>query len=191
MQLSKSWLTRPLFVCPPRIARVLKVASLVALLLLIVAPGLVTLAWQLRHGNTIDCRGKAIFVPARWIAEIGDNDDARLTKLPLVVSLKPGAGDLSMISVGRSLSPHGEDVEVQYKTFESLFWNLHSDLGEAISGPIRIGSGPQEAFCMEGATPGTTRSSASCAIEGGKWTAEFIGDKKDMQEFYAIVRRLN
>jgi hypothetical protein len=167
------------------------VASLAALLLLIVAPGLVTLAWHLRHGNTIVCRGKAIFVPPRWIAHIDDGNDATLTKLPLVVTLKPVASVLSWISVGQSSPTRGETVEVQHKTFESLFWNLHSDLGEVVSGPIRIGSGPQEAFCMESATPGTTRSSASCTIQGGKWRAEFIGDKKDIEEFYTIIRRLN
>lgn len=191
MPLSKSWLARPRFVRPSRIARVLKVGIILALLLLVLAPTLVTLAWHLRHGNTIECRGKAIFVPPRWVAHIGDGNGAILTKLPLVVSLKPGARVLSSISIGQSLSTRGENIELQYKTFESMFRNLHSDLGEAVSGPLRMGSGAQEAVCMEGATPGTTRSSASCAILGGKWTADFMGDKKDMEEFYAIIRRLN
>ncbi len=191
MPLSKSWLTRPLFVCPPRIARVLKVGILLALLLLIIAPTLVTLAWHLRHGNTIECRGKKILVPPRWTAHIGDRNDAMLTKLPLVISLKTGVDDLSWISVGQSLPTRGENIELYYKTFESLFWNLHSGLGEAISGPVRMGSGPLEAFCMEGATPATTRASVSCAILGGKWTADFMGDKKDLSEFYTIIRGVN
>ncbi len=191
MPSSKSWLTRPLFVCPPRIARVLKVGIIVALLLMIIAPTLVTLGWHLRHGNTIECRGKAIFVPLRWTAYIGDSNDAMLTKLPLVLSLKPGASVLSWISVGQWLPTQGENIELDYKTFESLFWNLHSEFGEAISGPVRMGSGPLEAFCMEGATPGTNRASVSCAILGGKWTADFMGDKKDLNEFYTIIRRVN
>jgi hypothetical protein len=192
MPLSKSWLTRPLFVCPPRLARVLKVGIIVALLLMIIAPTLVTLAWHLRYGNTIESRGKPIFVPLRWIAYIDDSNDAMLTKLPLVVWLQPRGTVPSTISVGQWLLPtRGENVEHRYQTFESLFWNLHSEFGEAISGPIRMGSGPLEAFCMEGVTPGTTRASVSCAILGGKWTADFMGDKKDVEEFYTIIRRLN
>ena len=186
-----TWLTRPRFVCPPRIARVLKVAILIALLLMIAAPTLVTLAWHLRHGSTIECRGKAIYVPPRWIAHIGDANDAMLTKLPFVLSLKPGGSVLSMISVGQALPTHGENVEVQYKSFEALFWNLHSDLGDAVSGPVRIGTGPQEAFCMQATPSGTTRSYASCAIQGGKWTADYIGDKNDIEAFFTIIRRLN
>jgi hypothetical protein len=195
MPLSKSWLTRPLFVCPPRLARVLKVGILLALLLMITTPALVTLAWHLRNGNTIESRGKAIFVPLRWTAYIGDSNDAVLTKLPLVLSLKPGATVPTVISIGQLLPDllpaRGENIERYYKTFESFFWNLHSGFGEAISGPVRMGSGPLEAFCMEGAIPGTTRVEVSCAILGGKWKADFMGDKKDMEEFYTIIRILN
>jgi hypothetical protein len=158
---------------------------------MIMAPTLVTLAWHLRHGNTIESRGKAIFVPLRWIAYIGDSNDARLTKLPLVLPLKPMAIVESTISVGQWLPARGEINELHYKTFENLFWNLHSGFGEAISGPVRMGSGPLEAFCMEGLTPGTSRASVSCVILGGKWTADFMGDKKDVEEFYSIIRRLN
>ncbi len=191
MPLSTDWLTRPLFVCPPRVARVLKVGILLALLLMIVSPSLVTLAWHLRHGNTIESRGKAIFVPPKWTAYIDESYGAELTKLPFVLSLNRGAWNPSMISV-HPLPPMGrENNGVEYKTFESFFWNLHSDLGNAISGPFRTGSGPQEAFCMEAVSPGTTRTYVSCAILGGKWTADFMGDKKDLEDFYTIIRRLN
>jgi hypothetical protein len=64
-------------------------------------------------------------------------------------------------------------------------------LGDAVSGPVRIGTGPQEAFCMQATPSGTTRSYASCAIQGGKWTADFIGDKNDIEAFFTIIRRLN
>jgi hypothetical protein len=191
MPLSRSWLTRPLFVCPPRIAPVLKASILLALLLMIMTPTLVTVAWHLRHGNAIECRGKAIFVPLRWIAYIGDSNDAVLTKPPLVVWPESRATVTSMISVGRWPPAGGEINELHYKTFENLFWNLHSGFGEAISGPVRMGSGQLEAFCMEGVTPGTSRASVSCTILGGKWTADFMGDKRDVEEFYTIIRRLN
>ena len=120
MPLSTDWLTRPLFVCPPRVARVLKVGILLALLLMIVSPSLVTLAWHLRHGNTIESRGKAIFVPPKWTAYIDESYGAELTKLPFVLSLNRGAWNPSMISV-HPLPPMGrENNGVEYKTFESF-----------------------------------------------------------------------
>jgi hypothetical protein len=54
-----------------------------------------------------------------------------------------------------------------------------------------MGSGPQEAFCMEAVPSGTTRTYVSCAILGGKWTADLMGDKKDVEDFFTIIRKLN
>jgi hypothetical protein len=190
--LNDSWLTRSLFTCPPRLARVLKVGGLLVLMLGIIFPTLVTLAWHLRHGNMIKCRGKAVFVPLRWIADINEANDATLTKLPLVIFSKPGATPLEgTIFVGQSLSTPGENIDELYKRWERMFWNLHSDLGEVVSGPVKMGSGPREAFCMQGADPRTARSSASCLILGGRWTADFWGNKKDLEEFFAIIRKLD
>jgi hypothetical protein len=187
MPLNESWLTRPLFSFPPRMARWLTVGIVVAILVFPITPVLVTLVWHLRHGNTIECRGKSIFVPLRWTAEIGDGNDAMLTKLPLAIwPPKP----LTSIFFRQSVAAHDASIEDQYKTFQSLFWNLHSDLGEAISGPVRTGSGPREVFCMEGTTPHTTRSSASCVILGGTWTADFFGDKKDIAGFFTVIGKL-
>lgn len=191
MPFNKSWFTRPLFICPPPVTRALKFGVLLAVLLVPIAPTLLTLAWHLRHGSTIECRGKSIFVPLRWTADIDGGNNAFLTKLPLTVRLKFDLGSLGWISLGRSTFRRGDDLEAQYKTLESLFWNLHSDPGEAVSGPVRMGSGPHEVFCMEAATLGTTRHSATCSILGGSWTADFMGDKKDMEEFFKIIHRLN
>jgi hypothetical protein len=192
MPMNKSWLTRPLVICPPHVARVLKAGMLLAIVLLVIAPTLVTLTWHLRHGDTIECRGELIFVPSRWTADIGDGNNVMLTKLPLIIPLIPRATSIpEWISVGQAFPVRGETIEDRYKTFKSIFSNLHSDLGDAVSGPVRIGSGPQEAFCMEGATPKTTRSSVSCMVLGGKWTADFMGDRKDMDEFFTIIRKLN
>ena len=191
MPLNKSWFTRSLFSCPPHVARTLKVGLLLASLLLIMAPTLLTLAWHLRHGGTIECRGKLIFVPLRWTAYIDSGNNAMLTKLPLVVRLKSGDAGMSWISLGQSTPRRGDNLEAQYKALESWFWNLHSDLGQVVSGPVRMGSGPQEVFCMESAAPATTRYSASCAILGGRWRADFMGEKKDMEEFFKIIHRLN
>jgi hypothetical protein len=64
-------------------------------------------------------------------------------------------------------------------------------LGEIVSGPIKIGSGLQEEFCMEGRVPNTAFPSVSCLLLGGTWKADFIGSEKDVKDFFTIIRKLN
>ncbi|MFY9804894.1 MAG: hypothetical protein WA211_09645 [Candidatus Acidiferrales bacterium] len=188
----KSRLTRPLFNCSPRIAKNLTASSILTIVPLITSPTLATLAWHVRHGHTIECRGKPVYVPMRWIAEIDGRNNATLTKFPLVLPLQPGGTVLERsITIGQYLPARNRNVNDQYKTFEGWFWNLHSELRQAISGPIRMGSGSEEAFCMEGSDPATIRITASCLVLGGTWTADFIGNKPDVEDFFTIVRRLN
>lgn len=190
--MKESWLTRPLFTCPPRMLRVLGVGFVVLLVAGIFSPTLVTLAWHLYHGNTIECRREPVFVPSRWIAEIDDGNDAMLTKLPIIVPLNPRVTPIqAWIAVGQSSPVRGVNLEDQYKSFRSWFSNLHSDLGEGVSGPVRMGSGSQESFCMEGDVPRTNRSSVSCLILGGKWRADFMGDKKYVEDFFKVIHKLN
>lgn len=188
----KSWLTRPLFTHSQRVPRALRVGAVLFLVLGIMSPALVTLAWHLRYGNTIESRGKKVFVPLTWIADIGDSNDAELNKLPLILPLlareQPFEG---MIWFGQSLPAQTKDVEQLYKSSESIFWNLHSDFGETISGPFRRGSGAQEAFCMEATETKVDWSSVSCLVLRGKWQADFMGRKKNMEDFFTIIQKLN
>ena len=83
-RLKESWLTRPLFVCPPRVKRVLKVTGVMVLILGIFSPGLVTLGWHLRHGSSISSpRGMTVFLPLAWTANLDDSNSVVLTKLPI------------------------------------------------------------------------------------------------------------
>lgn len=188
--MGKSWLTRRLFVVPPRVTRIVVAGGLVATILLILSPALWVLAWHLRHGHTIECGGKSIFVPSGWIAEIDGGNHASLNKLPFIIPIKPEAGITSSISIGQCVVTKSKNTDDLSKSFQSMFWNLHSDLGEIVSGPVKMGSGPQEVICMAGANPKTNRSSSSCLLLGGKWSADFMGNTEDMTEFFAIIQKI-
>lgn len=190
--LNKSWLTRPRWAPQPGVVRVFIVGIVFLIAALIACPTLFTVAWHLRHGHTIECRGKSIFVPFRWTAEIDDGNDALLTKLPIFVPLRPGTPAIeSSITIGASPVREASRKEELYTTFKNLFWNMHPDFGEAVSGPFKAGSGPHESFCMEGTNAGQARSSVSCLILGATWRADFMGRTGDMKDFFAIIRELN
>jgi len=185
----RSWATRPLFTCPPRIARVLTVVGLVLILSLVVTPAYATLYWHLWHGTTIACRGENIFVPLRWIANTNDNLDVSITKLPFTVFAKSPVD--GMIVVGRFYSPLNKEKEEHYKSFEKLYWNL-AVANATISGPIRTGTGDHETFCMESTYSGVSdHVDARCLIHQGQWDADFFGDKRDLETFFEIIQKIN
>jgi hypothetical protein len=95
------------------------------------------------------------------------------------------------ISLGQLPFRRGEnmDEKTMDATFKSLFWNLHSG-SQAVSGPIDPGMSTHEGFCMEGAMPDNNQVDVSCFFSAAGWQADFVGNKKDMQEFLSIVRRL-
>lgn len=184
-----SWASRPLFTCPPKIARLLKVVGLVVIVGMAAAPGLATLGWHLLHGNTIAARGKNIFVPLRWIAETNETMGVSMTKLPLFVfSRTPVDG---MISVGQSFPFSNQEKEERYKLFENLYWNL-AVADAIVLGPIRTGTDAHETICMESTYPGASNhAEARCLILQGKWDAVFMGDKKDLGAFFEIIQKIN
>jgi hypothetical protein len=185
-----SWLTRPLF-SSPRVAKALYVGVPLLIVLIFFSPGVWTLSWHLRHGNSIQARDRIVFVPLRWTAEIDSTNGASMTKLPLAIPLIPAMrSSESVIGIDQEFVPRGETLADEYKTWESLNWNGYSDAGQAISGPIRMGSGAQETFCMVGTKPGTNVSDSQCLILGGKWNAMFMGDKKDLEDFFTIIQKV-
>jgi hypothetical protein len=159
------------------------------LALTIVSPGLFMLTWHLRHGDTIKTRGKSVYVPLGWIAEIGDDNGAVLTKVPVIIPVKGMAFDTGFVE--RSTFPSGQNIDELDKSSETIFWNLHSDHGEVISGPIKMGSGSQEIVCVEGTDPKSDYSTADCLLLEGTWRASFMGNKKDLGEFLSIIQKLN
>jgi hypothetical protein len=184
-----SWATRPLFTPPPKVELVVKIVGLVVVILLIISPALVTLGWHLLNGNSIQARGKRIYVPLKWIADTGGTMSVQMQKLP--VTILGGARFDGIISVGESVLLSNQKTEDFYKSFETLYWNL-AGRNVAVSGPIRTGTGSHETFCMESTYPGTSNQvAARCLILQGKWDADFMGDKNDLGTFLQIIQMIN
>lgn len=187
----KSWLIRPLFTCPSRRVKSLQnIGFVLVFILIFISPLLFTLGWHMRHGNVIVSRGKPIYVPLKWTAEISDGNDAFLMRLPFTIPLN-GHLTESIISIGQEMPPlRSRSLKDDYKTWETLFWNLHSGI-EDVSGPFTMGSEPREAFCMEGTFGRQRYADVSCLVLGGRWRADFNGDKSYLPEFFAIIQKLN
>lgn len=161
---------------------------LLAVLFLIFAPAVLTLGWHSLHGETIQTRGKTIHVPMAWIAERTDSLDVMMTKLPKTVF----GGDrfYGWITVGRSvLSPCKKEAECN-ESWKAEYWNISGD-NAVVSGPLRMGPGGRQAFCMESFYPAApTQVSLSCLILHGTWRADFRGDKKDLETFVQIIQKI-
>jgi hypothetical protein len=183
------WASRPLFRLPPRVVQVSQVVIILAIVLLPISPAIGTLGWHLLHGNSIETRGKKVFVPLTWIAETDNAMNVQMMKLPLTVLR--GARFDGMISVGQNFSPLREQQEEIYKSWEALYWNFADD-GALVTGPVRMGSGIHETICMESSYPKAPNlASASCLILQGEWRVDFRGDRNDLKVFYEIIRKMN
>jgi hypothetical protein len=165
-----------------------KVLFMVAILLFI-SPAIVTLGWHLFHGNTIETRGKKVFVPPMWIAHTDSAMDILMTKLPL--TLLQGVKFNGIISVGQKFSRPRAKTEEIYSSWEAVQWNL-ANAGAVVTGPVRTGSGVHETFCMESSYPEAPHIvSASCLVLQGKWRADFQGDRNDLKFFFEIIQKMN
>jgi hypothetical protein len=184
----RSWLTRPLMVVPPRVKRFLLVLSIHLVILAAFAPGLMTVVWHLRHGNTIQYHGKEIPVPLKWIAK-SEPQGAQLDKLALTVmsSDKPVE---EMITASLLAPTSGHSHEELSKSFVSGYWTYLSG-DEVVTGPLNIGTGAQEAICMESSPPKMPmRVSAVCLMFQDRWLFRFVGDRQDLSEFYKILDKI-
>ena len=187
--MNTSWATRPLFTPPARAVQVSKVVCILAIVLLPFSPAIFTLGWHLFHGNTIETRGKRVFVPLSWIADTDGAMNIQMQKLPL--TLLQGVRLDGMISVGQNFPPLQEKTEEIYRSWEAFYWNL-ADARAVVTGPVRTGSGVHETICMESSNPNApNQASASCLILRGQWMADFRGDRNDLKSFFEILRKIN
>jgi hypothetical protein len=184
----RSMLTRPLLVVPPRVKRFLVVLSISLIVLVVFAPGVLTLVWHLRYGSTILYRDKQIPVPLGWIAK-SEPQDVQLDKLALTVlsSDKPVE---EMITASLLAPTSGHSHEELSRSFVSVYWTyLAGD--SVVTGPLHIGSGSQEALCMESSPPKMPgRVSVVCLMFQDRWVFRFDGDRKDLSEFYRLLGKI-
>jgi hypothetical protein len=187
--MNTSWATRPLFTLPATAGRVLLVIVILAAVFLFILPVIMTLGWHLFHGNTIETRGMKLFVPLAWIAETDGARDVSMTKLP--PSLLHGLRFDGLIFVSQSLLPPDKETEEVYRSFETGYWTF-AGTDTVVTGPVRIGSGASEMFCMQSTNlKAPNLVSASCLVLKGKWQAQFDGQKNDLETFFQIIRNID
>jgi hypothetical protein len=162
------------------------VAFVVAWVLWIFFPGERTLIWHLRHGNSIQYNGKTVPVPPRWTAFLGNG--VLFSKRPLTILFQHKLQGRMSVGDPAGRGPSGTREQLT-KLWVALFQSLHSRSDEVVSGPQTIGSGPQEAICVEASSHGVAgRTTAACFVIDSKWTFQFEGDTKDLDSFFDVVK---
>jgi hypothetical protein len=140
--------------------------------------------------ETIEARGKKVFVPFRWIAWTDDAMDVEITKLPLTI-FRGARFEDGTISIGHNNLPDHSDAGEGVRSWEAIYWKL-AEAGAVVTGPVRSGSGDNEGFCMESSYPRAPHlKSASCSVLRGKWRADFRGGREDLKLFFEIIQRMN
>jgi hypothetical protein len=162
-------------------------ATATLLILGILSPSLRTRLWHARHGGEITYHGRTFPVPRGWYPEI-KSGSVDLTRFPPTVF--SSGGPLTAWAFIRPI-PQGSSMtlEERYRSFEQTQRSVHSQGGDAVTGPLNIGSGQYEAFCIEsvlGRAP--SRATATCLLFQGTWTAELIGDNTEKNAFLEVIR---
>lgn len=150
------------------------------------APTLFTTWFHLVHGSHFSYADKSILVPLRWHAKI-EGGKAYISKFSCTVFAKSPASGL--ISFWPVESPPKTEAEkdLLYQSFASVYWTYLASGGGETIGPIRKGSGDNEAVCMETTIRKDKWMSSTCLIFRGSWNASFLGDPKELGTFYEIV----
>jgi hypothetical protein len=160
-----------------------------AIFLLFISPTILTLSWHVVHGNSVEFRGHALPVPFSWTADQEGQMWVSMTKYP--ATLIHGVQFKATVSFSPVLPDPEANPQTDYSLWEKVFWNT-ALTGQAVKGPVRIGSGRHEAICMEAAdTNGAGPESARCLTLNGSWQADFLGDASDMNTFLDMVRDFN
>src|SRR5258708_16251996 len=146
-------------------------------------PLLVTTAWHWRYGNFVKCADKEILVPLRWYPTV----ELRSVSL---VKLAPTIFTDHIIKAYVGLSPLSQpaetrdEIEELYKGFASTYWTKLTADRDVVEGPIRIGAGTNEAFCMQ-SFPRNNKNwfHDMCIVFHGTWSADFQGGEEDRKTF--------
>jgi hypothetical protein len=161
------------------------------------SPSLWMIAWHIWHGNHVVFEGRKFRVPFGWVATAKVNqgaveDGLDIDKWPSnLVSEELGRATHEMIWV-RPYEELGktETVDQRLQAWLKVSRLLHPDSASQI--PMYLKSASQDATCVQ-SVPYTRiiPASASCLFLESGWTAEFIGEKKDLEAFFDIVRTAN
>src|SRR5258705_10344528 len=93
------------------------------------------------------------------------------------------------IWLGELPDARSRDPEEMYKSWVTVNWTLWNSIGGVVKGPFTFGTGDKEIICMS-SFPNTASSygMASCLLFHRTWMAQFIGNGKDVDTFFGVVR---
>jgi len=168
---------------------VLKLAVFVLCVCALFGPRVYTFFWHILHGNHISTLERKIYVPLCCIAST-DGRTVNVFRLSTTLFSRPSY--LAVTNLGPKPLPFKSEAEKEsgYETLESAYWTYMTQNSGATSGPLRRGNGPNESFCMQTAflpAPDKRYLRIFCYAFGGKWTAEFEGDAREVRDFYEIL----
>ncbi|SRR5712691_12031836 len=168
------------------------ILSLLLGLLMIFSPSLYVFGWHLRYGNVLVYKDKRVPVPQGWIAD-AKPQGLTMTKLPSTLfTFIPFDWVARSISISKGVPLRNQTIQEAQESFEKAFWTYPPAPADAvISGPIRMGMPANDVSCMK-ATSAHQRWPVlvGCMLQQGTWHAHFVGEEKDVETFYVVVRGL-
>ncbi|MGA9882127.1 MAG: hypothetical protein WBQ34_00240 [Candidatus Acidiferrales bacterium] len=161
----------------------------VAAFLLFISPTIFTLGWHVVHGNTVEFKDHTVAVPLRWTAESEGQLSLSMTKYP--ATAVDGVRFTATLWISPTLPSSNENPRADYRFWEKTFWNTALS-GQAVKGPIVMGSGRHEVICMEAIdAKEVALQSASCLMLNGTWEANYLGNADELGRFFKMVRDFN
>jgi hypothetical protein len=152
-------------------------------------PVVMTLFWHMRSGFSVVYRGRTIQVPLEWIAS-AEPLRLELSKWKRTPFSKPPILDFADFEPLReAATTRRNDLA---NSWEAHYWNGGAGTGDIISGPFNIGSGADEILCMESVSKEyPNRASASCIVFQFHMKATYSGERRDLETFFQIVRKIS
>jgi hypothetical protein len=170
--------------------RSLLVVALAIIIGGIYSPFLATLWWHVSNGNMVQYGTKRISVPLRWMpmdSSLPSTSNFNLVKLPLTVLLEnePHAYVNTYQFIGRKT-----DGQSNLAAWELAFRIANENTGN-VTGPQKPEGLPPDIYCMKMSPRAHPQKLViSCLLPGGMQAADFMGDSRDLNIFFNIIRQL-
>jgi hypothetical protein len=184
----------------PRIQRPLCIFYTIVLIAVFFSPVLWAFAWHARHGNHIQFEGRSFRIPLGWIALETESDEFLQPQLEFRTPVS------NLLSAWRNPSFYADQIslgplshvstkptsEGKLKAWRDIYSTLHIDVRELSPVPTSKGSERNDFACLEETgNTSTDRMYAPCLFLQNGWTAELVGNRKNMDIFVEFVRNAN
>jgi hypothetical protein len=151
------------------------------------SPAISTELWHVRNHSQIDYAGVRFRTPRGWSARIGPAA-AHFEKRPLTVFSH--AVLLAWAAVAPTSNPphSARERDESYSNFAALYSTKLASAEEIEGEPIRVGTGDNEAFCLQSFMKNRTDwFRTTCLVRAGTWRASFEGHQNDKEQFFREV----